>query len=1732
MTQYIRYLVGVVLCIFFVLRLDAQQVNYAEYFFDNDPGKGNGIALTVSPSNTIDATYSISTTSLSSGMHVLYIRTRSNTGKWSLNSKRMFYVNPSYNTALNKIVAAEYFINSDPGLGNGMALSITAGDTISTTKLVPTSTLPSGIHVLFVRVKNGYGKWSLSKKQLVFVSYNQTIKQLVAAEYFVDQDPGCGNASPLAVTTGNTIDLTTAISTASLNSGLHVLNARVKNSDNKWSLCARQLLYVSKPLAFYNIVKAEYFFDADPGFGNANAITFTSDDSINLVTAINANGLSSGIHYFSIRFKDANGKWSLVDRKLMYIMAGQNSNPNIVAAEYFFDMDPGFGNGNSISLTAGSFVDITSAIASNSLSIGHHSLNVRVKDSLGRWSLIDQKLVFVSPALANQKITAIEYSVDTIMPFGQGTMVNIAPSDTIDFTFSFNHGLIDTFFHKMYLRVKDAGGRWSFLDSMHFRLESCIIPTAIFNYSNFCLGDSLVLSNSSLFTDTFSLYDWDLGMDGNIESNDSDYYVFKPSVSGNYKVRLTVTNYVCIDTTIANIQVYPKPDNSISLFGNINFCPGSFSVLAANAGVGYQYQWLKNGGLVANANSSFYQANDSGDYQAVVKNIYDCVDTTSTISLGVYNLPQATINLSGNSSICNGDSVQLISPLQAGIDYQWYFNGDTIQNAILNTYWAKNTGDYKVKITNSNGCSDISNPQSILVNPVPVATIQAGGNPVFCSGQNVVLYGSNGVGYSYQWLKDGAEINGATSPFFVATQSGNYTVKIGNAYNCVDTSTAFSVITNPSPTISVLVSGANTVCQGDTVLLHGPNDPTLSFQWNSYGTPISGATDSVLTVLQTGNYTLVATNSYNCSTTSLGNNVTVNPNPGASILPLGSTSFCFGDSVVLQANSGTGLSYYWFKNGDSIGLNNNLFIADSSGNYTVKVYNSYNCFTESQAISITSFPIPNAIFNMPLIICAHDTVQISYTGTGSSSGFYNWNFGGSTIISGNGQGPYHVVWSQPGLKTVSLAVSENGCISSTQVQNAQLLSVPSFITAPITSVCQGDSVQLTANSGSNLNYQWYQGGLLLPSDTLATFVTTNSGAFQVKVIDNQNGCFNLSSSIPVTINSNDFSLAFSSSATNFSQPPFNVSITNQTPNLNNFNFLWELGDGNTSTFFNPVHGYQYNGLYTVSLFAENASTGCRDTLIKTDYISCSGGAPNPCNILAAITPPGPATICSGDSVVLSASAGTGYSYQWVFNNMIIPNAQNQFFTAKQGGNYRVIISDAVCSQTSPAFVLNHYPSIQPVIQATGQLQPCTIDSMLLSLFVNYNSYNWSTGATSSSIYVSNTGYYQVAVTDNYGCNLTSQPFAVNNSFLNPPEICIVGVDSNNNNRLVWERQSNALIDSFYIYREGFMANSYNKIGAIPFTQTSLFVDVNSNPAVQSYRYKIAAVDTCGGVTLLSNYHKTIHLTINAGLNGSWNLIWDGYQGFNFSTYRIYRGTSTANMVLLTQLPSSSTSYTDLNPPSGTVYYQIEVIKSSGCYPDTVVSKANTNYNTSRSNTANNGSISPIFLTADFTANTQTGQWPIQVQFSDQSTGSPNAWDWDFGDGNTSIVQNPKHSFNNTGLYTVKLKVCNGNTCDTTTKVDYINVLPNGLVEVGVVFSAKLYPNPNDGNFTLEIHDKSTHQLQIHVYNSTGSEVYFENFESKGQTFKQLQLSVLSKGIYHLIINSNDGIIYKEKLVIQ
>lgn len=220
-------------------------------------------------------------------------------------------------------------------------------------------------------------------------------------------------------------------------------------------------------------------------------------------------------------------------------------------------------------------------------------------------------------------------------------------------------------------------------------------------------------------------------------------------------------------------------------------------------------------------------------------------------------------------------------------------------------------------------------------------------------------------------------------------------------------------------------------------------------------------------------------------------------------------------------------------------------------------------------------------------------------------------------------------------------------------------------------------------------------------------------------------------------------------------------------------------------------------------------------------------------------------------------------------------------------------------------------------------------------------YNWTPASdmndpNSMNPYVKpNSGTtYRVTITPSagFGCNAFTDSLNIVISPQIAPEICMVSI-KNEKNLVIWDKPITNLIDSFYIWRETDVTNVYEKIGATSYADSSLFVDYNSNSLIQSNKYRISLKDECGIESDKSyTVHKTMHLSINQGIGNVWNLIWEAYEGFFVSTYKIYRGTSPYNMVLIGTTSGASTQYSDVAAPYGKIYYQVQVVNPNQCNP--------------------------------------------------------------------------------------------------------------------------------------------------------------------------------------------------------
>ena len=214
-------------------------------------------------------------------------------------------------------------------------------------------------------------------------------QNVVQVEYFIDTDAGYGKNNLISIGPSSDITFPVTPNLSGLTPGYHKLYFRTKDNNGNWSLTARRNIEVLISQSKTTFVKGEYFFDTDPGFGNASliAISDLTDSIIFQNFTATASALSEGYHKLYGRLLDNEGRWSLTFRRNIDIY--KSNNTSVINAEYFFDTDLGVGNCTSVALanpsSDGSF---TINIPRNQIPIGADSLFVRVQDDTeNRWSL-------------------------------------------------------------------------------------------------------------------------------------------------------------------------------------------------------------------------------------------------------------------------------------------------------------------------------------------------------------------------------------------------------------------------------------------------------------------------------------------------------------------------------------------------------------------------------------------------------------------------------------------------------------------------------------------------------------------------------------------------------------------------------------------------------------------------------------------------------------------------------------------------------------------------------------------------------------------------------------------------------------------------------------------------------------------------------------------------------------------------------------------------------------------------------------------------------------------------------------------------------------------------------------------------------------------------------------------------------------------------------------------------
>ncbi len=146
-----------------------------------------------------------------------------------------------------------------------------------------------------------------------------------------------------------------------------------------------------------------------------------------------------------------------------------------------------------------------------------------------------------------------------------------------------------------------------------------------------------------------------------------------------------------------------------------------------------------------------------------------------------------------------------------------------------------------------------------------------------------------------------------------------------------------------------------------------------------------------------------------------------------------------------------------------------------------------------------------------------------------------------------------------------------------------------------------------------------------------------------------------------------------------------------------------------------------------------------------------------------------------------------------------------------------------------------------------------------------------------------------------------------------------------------------------------------------------------------------------------------------------------------------------------------------------------------------------------------------------------------VQFTDQSTGSPNAWSWNFGDPssgiyNTSTLQNPVHYFTGAGTFYVTFIATAGNNKDTVITPIVVKNCTTGMTEDDQLATVSVYPNPTSGKFII------TATGELTVFNMIGEAVYSQRLVSAAS---EIDLSGKPAGVYLLHVRTNNGTVVRK-----
>jgi len=617
-------------------------------------------------------------------------------------------------------------------------------------------------------------------------------------------------------------------------------------------------------------------------------------------------------------------------------------------------------------------------------------------------------------------------------------------------------------------------------------------------------------------------------------------------------------------------------------------------------------------------------------------------------------------------------------------------------------------------------------------------------------------------------------------------------------------------------------------------------------------------------------------------------------------------SICNDQSYTIRANWDSSYTYQWMKNDKDItGATTDTIVINEPGIYKVRETNSNGKSDISAPVVINSF----SVFAVDTTVQCGSTVRLkaktNYTGTDSL--IYSWSPAEGLNLADIPNPLVDII----NTKTFSVAVrTQEGCYAS---DSLTVKIEPIVIYSNDTTIMCGTDAQLNLSTNftgnDKLFYDWEPSAGLNNSHVPNPIaINPKPTTYSVKV-STENGCVSGKS---VNVNTD-------SDLSGYIFYPFNGTVKAQ----NNYWYDLNAYGGRFSTDrFGYISAYEFNG--TSDYLESNNEFSYSPTSSLSFWINMQSfplnDADHKCLIVGLGgdegTKSGIGVQCQKDSIIIS-----DYS-----NSLILLHSNYKLHLNRW---YHIVVAASV----------SYFPDANHNYMYYGQCFSLYINDTLRSgrcRGTNCSGCRPSAyfgkiqlGAIKNSTETLRTNFFNGKIDDVRFYFRTLSPEEVHilyNYKLSEslhPSVCMVSVNESDHNYVSWQKLAGSGIDSVFIFRESSPQNgSYEKIGKVPYSSSGIFIDSTSNAGLQSYGYKISLKDYCGYESEQSPPHKTIHLTMNKGVGFDWNLNWEPYSGIPVGTYDIYRGTSKTDLKYIGSVSGSITSFTDVDAPSGILYYRV------------------------------------------------------------------------------------------------------------------------------------------------------------------------------------------------------------------